>query len=207
MLRAAKLPAVRFLQLSRALDDPSDPDALIDAAFLGTVSTAAVTSALPARIRTPVEIRLVSRQTEDEQVVAAARAQLRGQVEEAAVAGADGHVLPAVDRVGDREARNRRAEVDLPQDLARAVVEGAEAAVDVAAEDEPAAGGGQRHRRGPLLVIPHHLAGLGRDGLHAASWAVMTQVSGPPRGSQLRPEYALPPAVIGPDVWLAGFTV
>ena len=41
----------------------------------------------------------------------------------------------------------------------------------------------------------------------AASWAVMTQVSGPPRGSQLRPEYALPPAVIGPDVWLAGFTV
>ena len=41
----------------------------------------------------------------------------------------------------------------------------------------------------------------------AASCAVMTQPCGPPRGSQLRPEYTLPLATIGLEVWLAGFTV
>ena len=45
-------------------------------------------------------------------------------------------------------AADRRAEVRLPQHLAGAVVEGAEAAVGVAAEHQPAAGGDQRqHRR------------------------------------------------------------
>ena len=94
--------------------------------------------------------------------------QLRRQLQEAAVAGADRHVLAAVDRVGDREAGDRRAEVDLPEDLPRRVVEGPEAAVHVAPEHEPAAGGGQGHGGGPLLVVPGHPAGLGRDGLHAA---------------------------------------
>ena len=73
---------------------------------------------------------------EHEQVVPFARAQLRGQVDEPRRAGAYRHVLPAVDGVGDREAGNRRAEVDLPEDLAGLVVEGAEPPADVAAEDQ-----------------------------------------------------------------------
>ena len=44
------------------------------------------------------------RQREHEQVVAEAGAELGGQVQEAAVAGADGDVLAAVYGVGDREA-------------------------------------------------------------------------------------------------------
>ena len=38
-----------------------------------------------------------------------------------------------------------------------------------------------------------------------ASWAVMTQASGPPRGMQLRPETTLPSAMIGPEECRAGF--
>ncbi len=36
-----------------------------------------------------------------------------------------------------------------------------------------------------------------------ASNAVMTQASGPPSGSQLRPEMTLPSATIGPELFFA----
>ena len=41
----------------------------------------------------------------------------------------------------------------------------------------------------------------------SASWAMMTQASGPRRGRQLRPEITLPSATIGPAEWRAGFCV
>ncbi len=40
-----------------------------------------------------------------------------------------------------------------------------------------------------------------------ASWAVMTHASGPPSGIHPRPDTTLPLAMIGPDVWCAGFFV
>ena len=62
--------------------------------------------------------------------------------------------MVAVHRVGDREAGNRRAEAELPEDFPVPVVEGPEAPIHVAVEHQPAADDGQRRRGGSLLVVP-----------------------------------------------------
>ena len=59
-----------------------------------------------------------------------------------------------------------------PQHLAGLVVERLEAAVGVAAEHEPAAGGDERQHAGALFVLPQRLAGLGGDRPHAADVVV-----------------------------------
>ena len=40
-----------------------------------------------------------------------------------------------------------------------------------------------------------------------ASWATITHDSGPPHGRQLRPEIALPSAMMGPELCPAGITL
>ena len=90
-----------------------------------------------------------------------ARADLRGRANEprrgAGGAGADRNVLVVAYGIGDGEARDGRAEVHLPQHVVGLVVEGPEAPVDVAAEQEAAAGGDQRHG-GRALVVDHSVA-------------------------------------------------
>ena len=111
---------------------------------------------------------ITGRERKDEERVAAARARLPRQGDEAGGgcrgSGTRRHVLPAVEGVGDGKAGNGRPEVDLPEHRAGLLVESPEAAVDVAAEDEPAAGRDQRHGRGPLLVDPERPSGLGVHG-------------------------------------------
>ena len=70
-----------------------------------------------------------------------ARAAAFGRVAEASRPGRNGHVLAAVDGVGDRVAHRRGANVDFPQHLAGLVIEGAEVSKRVAAEDQAAARG------------------------------------------------------------------
>ena len=85
------------------------------------------------------------RQGEHEDVVARAGAELRRQADEARKgslgAGTHGDILPSVDAIGDRKARDRRTEVNLPQHPPpRLVVQGSEPPVHIAAEHESAPG-------------------------------------------------------------------
>ena len=63
--------------------------------------------------------------------------QLGRQVDEPRRARTNGDVLASVDGVGDRKTADRGAEVDLPQDLPRFVVEGPEPPVDIAPNTSP----------------------------------------------------------------------
>src|SRR5690606_27786672 len=72
----------------------------------------------------------------------------------------------------DREAGDVRPEVDLPEHLARLLIERTEASGDVAAEKEPAAGGHHRRHAGALLARPERAAGLGRDRIDRADAAL-----------------------------------
>src|SRR5688572_19076363 len=85
-------------------------------------------------------ILFVLRQSEHEQLIAQPRLQVRRQADETEreprAARADGDVLLAVGGEGDRIAVDGRAEIDLPEHVARALVVGAESAVDVAAEQQ-----------------------------------------------------------------------
>src|SRR5437867_2718148 len=76
----------------------------------------------------------------------------------AAVAARDADVLLAVDAEGDRESLHRRRQPRLPQYRAGLDVEGAEPAIEIAREDDPARGrNGGCHERRALLVRPHLL--------------------------------------------------
>src|SRR5687768_13357735 len=81
---------------------------------------------------------LIRGQREDEQRIARSGPQLRRQTVQSAgcqgTTGTHGDELPAARRVGDGISRHRGAEVDLPQHLARLLIEGAKPAVGVAAE-------------------------------------------------------------------------
>ena len=65
-------------------------------------------------------------------------------------------------------AGDRRAEIHLPQDLAGLLVECAEAAVRVTAEDQATGSRQQREHRGPLLILPERFAALDRDRVNGA---------------------------------------
>src|SRR6187551_3942231 len=109
------------------------------------------------------------RQCEHVELIAQPRLQLRGQAHEAerqtGAARADGDVLLAAHGERDRVAVDGRAEIDLPEHVARALVVGTEAAVSVAAEQEAA---GRRHERQlarALLALPNRGAGAHVDRL------------------------------------------
>src|SRR5882672_5416156 len=98
------------------------------------------------------------RQREHEQLVAAARVQLGAQAREpeceARAARAHRDVLLAVDGIGRGITVHRCAQVDVPEHLARLLVVSAEVAVDVAAEQDAAAGRYERQHAGALLNLP-----------------------------------------------------
>ena len=53
-----------------------------------------------------------------------------------------------------------------------------------------------------------HRSGVGDSASSRSHYSgIRSGVSGPPRSMQLRPETTLPPAMIGPDEWRAGFCV
>src|SRR5690606_15305985 len=119
-------------------------------------------------------------QPEDEESVAARRVHDVRREHGERVAGArpaadrHRHVLDAVDHVGDRESVGQVAEPDLPQLLARGVVERHEVAREVAREHEAAAGG--ERRRAAVSRAHAVLPKVGRSvqvhGLHYPEVAV-----------------------------------
>src|SRR6186713_351070 len=86
-------------------------------------------------------------------------------------AGRHRDVLLAINGIGDRITRDWRAEVDLPEHLARALIECAEAAIHVAPEQQSTTRRHDGHRAGPLLELPRRDAGLGGDGVNGADVA------------------------------------
>src|SRR5690606_5049347 len=166
----------RRASVARSLGSVPAPNQPVAARFL-----LAPASPLPRRRRCygtwSITLRSTARrrEREHEEIVARTRTKLRRERVQPGNSQrrprADGDVLHAVNRKADRVTGDRRAEIDPPEHGARVLIERANPAVHVDAEDEPAGRREQRQHAGALIERPERLAGFDRDRVDAADAA------------------------------------